>query len=148
MSAAFALSLPRNIRFGRGVAGSTVEAVTALGRRPLLVHGANARRASWLMESLQAAGHPAWAIACPREPDVVLIDGRMRMACFAGVVMNVQHDTLVLFDDYIDRPNYHVIETLVKRDQTIGRMAVFKVKPKLIQEKDFLSILPWFFDLS
>lgn len=82
------------------------------------------------------------------QPDVVLIDGRMRMACFAGVVMNVQRDTLVLFDDYIDRPNYHVIETLVKRDQTIGRMAVFKVKPKLIQEKDFLFILPWFFDLS
>ena len=74
MSAAFALFLPRNIRFGRGVAGDAARTITTLGRRPLLVHGANADRAHWLIQALDEAGRAPWSIACPREPDIELIE--------------------------------------------------------------------------
>ncbi len=74
MSATFGLFLPRNIRFGRGAAGATADAVMALGERPLLVHGASAGRADWLIQALDAVGRKPWGIACPREPDVALIE--------------------------------------------------------------------------
>ena len=83
MSAVFGLSLPRWIRFGRGVAADAASAVAALGDRPLLVHGADRARADWLIQSLAAAGRPARTIACPREPDTVLIG--------AGVALGRAH---------------------------------------------------------
>jgi hypothetical protein len=62
-------------------------------------------------------------------PDVVLIDGRFRVACFCATIMRCQQPTLVLFDDYGDRPNYHIVERLAKPKEMIGRMAVFEVQP-------------------
>ncbi|MEX0385958.1 iron-containing alcohol dehydrogenase [Spiribacter onubensis] len=74
MTVGFALFLPRNIRFGRGTAGDAVHTITALGRRPLLIHGANADRARWLIQALDEAGRKPWGIGCPREPDIELIE--------------------------------------------------------------------------
>jgi hypothetical protein len=72
-------------------------------------------------------------------PDVVLIDGRFRVACFCATVMRCKQPTLVLFDDYGDRPNYHIVERLVQPKEMIGRMAVFEVKPDL----DVRAHLTW-----
>lgn len=62
-------------------------------------------------------------------PDVVLIDGRFRRACFAATVLRATRPVTVLFDDYTDRPNYHDVERLFPVVQTVGRMAVFHVTP-------------------
>jgi predicted O-linked N-acetylglucosamine transferase (SPINDLY family) len=63
------------------------------------------------------------------EPDVVLIDGRFRVACFVATFMRIKQQTTVLFDDYVDRDYYHVVERLAKPVKLIGRMAHFELTP-------------------
>lgn len=62
-------------------------------------------------------------------PDLVLIDGRFRVASFVASVVFCRKDMIVLWDDYSERVNYHHIEKTFKPEAIIGRMAVFKVKP-------------------
>ena len=64
-----------------------------------------------------------------KHPDVVLIDGRFRVACFLASVLSAQKPMTILFDDYGDRPNYHIIEEIVPMKKIVGRMAVFKTVP-------------------
>lgn len=68
--------------------------------------------------------HPSF-----RHPDVVLIDGRFRVACFLATMIRCTRPVTVLFDDYIDRDYYHWIEELAPRDELVGRMARFTVRP-------------------
>jgi len=64
-------------------------------------------------------------------PDVVLIDGRFRVACFLATLIRAKPATQILFDDYCDRPHYHIIEKIIKPERTSGRMALF-ARPALI----------------
>lgn len=64
-----------------------------------------------------------------RHPDVVLIDGRFRAACFAVTRMKITRPVTVLFDDYAQRPSYHEIEKMAGSPKIIGRMAVFHLVP-------------------
>lgn len=64
-----------------------------------------------------------------RHPDVVLIDGRFRAACLAVTRLKITRPVTVLFDDYAQRPAYHVVEELVGPPRMVGRMAVFQVSP-------------------
>ena len=66
-------------------------------------------------------------------PDVVLIDGRFRAACFATVALRITRPVTVLVDDYIDRPAYHEVERLAPRAEMIGRMARFELSPQPFQ---------------
>ena len=45
-----------------------------------------------------------------------------------------------LFDDYNNRPYYHVVEKFVKKEQTCGRQALFIVKNKNDINIDLLNI--------
>lgn len=64
-----------------------------------------------------------------RHPDVVLIDGRFRAACLAVTRMKITRTVTVLFDDYAQRPAYHLVEELVGAPRMVGRMAVFQIDP-------------------
>lgn len=64
-----------------------------------------------------------------RHPDVILIDGRFRPACFAAACLRITKPVTVLFDDYVDRPEYHNVERLKKPSEIVGRMAVFRLTP-------------------
>ena len=59
------------------------------------------------------------------DPDVVLIDGRFRVAAFLAVVRNARVGTQILFDDYADREYYHVVEQLVVPLRINHRQALF-----------------------
>jgi hypothetical protein len=63
-------------------------------------------------------------------PDLVLIDGRFRVAC---ALVSLKHlhkesDFILLIDDYAERPHYRVVEEFAHLDLMQGRMAVFKSK--------------------
>jgi len=73
-------------------------------------------------------------------PDVVLIDGRFRTACFITTVLRISRPTVVLFDDYTDRPHYHVVERFCRPKTKIGRLARFDVTPQVLKADD-LSLL-------
>lgn len=71
-----------------------------------------------------------WAESFFRQPELVLIDGRLRPACFLATCINTRAPVTVLFDDYLDRCSYKVVEELVRPTTTVGRMAVFHITPR------------------
>jgi len=60
------------------------------------------------------------------EPELVLIDGRFRVACFLATLMFAKPETTILFDDYYDRPHYHTVEKYIAPVSRAGRMAEFR----------------------
>lgn len=71
-----------------------------------------------------------WSQPFFRHPDVVLIDGRFRPACFVTACLRARSPITILFDDYVNRPAYHVVERLLAPLETAGRMAKFRIEPQ------------------
>lgn len=82
------------------------------------------------------------------EPDLVLIDGRFRVSTFLFSLLKAQLGTVILFDDYTDRPYYHVIEEFIKPSQNHGRMALFEVKKKNLPDKLIAKMMQYSIDFS
>ncbi len=61
-------------------------------------------------------------------PDLVLIDGRFRVSCFLVSLIFAKPGTIILFDDYLDRPYYHLVEKYITPLSIVGRMAEFRVE--------------------
>lgn len=61
-------------------------------------------------------------------PDLILIDGRFRVACFLACLHFAKPGTTILFDDYYDRPHYHVVEKYLTPVSRNGRMAEFRTE--------------------
>lgn len=81
------------------------------------------------------------------EPDLVLIDGRFRVASFITSCLNVTKKTTVLFDDYVERPFYHSVENIIKPIEFIdNRMAVFEITPNMIDNNYLLENLDFYLD--
>lgn len=64
-----------------------------------------------------------------RHPDVVLVDGRFRLACFLTVAYRITRPVTLFFDDYANRPAYHKAADLQPPSEMIGRMARFDLAP-------------------
>ncbi len=67
-----------------------------------------------------------------KHPDVILIDGRFRVACLINAIFRAAKPMTVLFDDYGDRPGYFWVEGILKQREMVGRMAVFDVVPGIV----------------
>lgn len=78
----------------------------------------------WPGYPLKVWDHPSF-----QHPDVVLIDGRFRAACLLTTLFRITRPTLVLWDDYVGREEYHRVEDLVKPAEIIGKMALFELNP-------------------
>ncbi len=61
------------------------------------------------------------------KPDLVLVDGRFRVACFLTSLLNADTGTIIIFDDYTSRPEYHIVELFEKPIEINKRQAVFEV---------------------
>ncbi len=59
--------------------------------------------------------------------DVILIDGRFRVACFLYSLINAKRNSIIIFDDYNNRPYYHIVEEIVPIYKIYGRQAIFEV---------------------
>ncbi len=79
-------------------------------------------------------------------PDVVLIDGRFRVACFLTVMLRATKPVTVLFDDYHKRPEYHWIEEFGAPVDRARRMARFEVTPRSFPPEAMTRILRAFVD--
>lgn len=81
------------------------------------------------------------------QPDLILIDGRFRVASFLTCCARVQKTTTLLFDDYLHREHYHCVSQLFTPVEIIGeRMAVFRIKPKKVTPQFLLDHLSFFLD--
>ncbi len=70
-----------------------------------------------------------------KSPEFVLIDGRFRIACFLYSLLKANVGTKILFDDYIYRPIYHVVEEFIKPSEIVGRQALFIVNETIDKGK-------------
>jgi hypothetical protein len=73
-----------------------------------------------------------WTLPNFVQPDVVLIDGRFRVACLLTTLFCTKAPVTAFVDDYIDRPNYKIVETLITPVAMHGRMARFELTPTAI----------------
>jgi hypothetical protein len=93
--------------------------------RPVLTRPTAHRVAAWerYLEAPWASSELA-----DRQPDVVLVDGRFRVAAALTCLKHLGADSRseILFDDYVDRPHYRAVENLMPVAKTVGRMAIFK----------------------
>lgn len=72
-------------------------------------------------------------------PDLVLIDGRFRLACFFACMLKAEPGTTIIFDDYTDRPHYHLAADVLKPVEIRGRQAIFLIPNTL--DKDLAKTL-------
>ena len=59
------------------------------------------------------------------KPDLVLIDGRFRVCSFLTSLKYAKPGTKIIFDDYFNRPEYHLVEEFLKPTDKCGRQALF-----------------------
>lgn len=70
--------------------------------------------------------------ANPSWPDLILIDGRFRVACLLASLLEARPGTKILFDDYRDRPTrYSHAEKFLAPAAFVDRAAIFVVPEKL-----------------
>lgn len=70
-------------------------------------------------------------------PDLILIDGRFRVGCFLTAISRIRRKTKILFDDYTDRKQYHIVERFFVPASFVGRMAVFEAEPCHLRLSDW-----------
>lgn len=58
--------------------------------------------------------------------DLVLIDGRYRVATTAAATLALAPGGTILIHDYVNRPGYHVVERFLTRIETCNTLAAFK----------------------
>lgn len=73
------------------------------------------------------------------KPDLILIDGRFRVATLIQAWRFAPGCT-VLFDDYKKRTHYHKVEEFIKPKKLVGRIAVFRI-PKVFRRKGIKTTL-------
>jgi hypothetical protein len=81
-------------------------------------------------------------------PDVILIDGRFRVACFCTTLLRLKKPATILFDDYNGRDRYQIVERLLKPIEQHERMAVFEANPTQIPTDEWAWIIQSFFQTT
>lgn len=74
-------------------------------------------------------------------PDVVLIDGRFRVGCFLATIFRITRPVTVLFDDYLPRLTYRVVEEWFPPAEITGRLARFEVSPVVIDPRSLRRVI-------
>ncbi|WP_432768251.1 hypothetical protein [Sphingopyxis sp.] len=64
-------------------------------------------------------------------PDVVLLDGRFRVACALQALIHAKPDTVLLFHDFADRPQYHVVLRHMEVVERADTLAVLRPRADL-----------------
>lgn len=79
------------------------------------------------------------------KPDFVLIDGRFRVASFLTSIKFCDDGCKIIFDDYANRPHYHVVEEIIKPIKIFGNQALFEIKDRnSLQENEIDQLLTSF----
>ncbi|NQX73565.1 MAG: hypothetical protein HRT62_08365 [Epibacterium sp.] len=85
-----------------------------------------------------------WDMEGFKHPDVILVDGRFRVACALTAMLKCTKKTTLLFDDYAGRKGYHVLEEFLEREETVGGMARFTVKKTAMPRDQMTKLIGMF----
>ena len=61
--------------------------------------------------------------------DIILIDGRFRIACALDIFSKIRNDTIILIHDYASRKQYHILERFYIKIKTWENLSLFLKKP-------------------
>lgn len=62
------------------------------------------------------------------QPDLILIDGRFRVACALAGALHAP-ESCILIHDYTKRPHYHILENFLDMEASVETLALFMRKP-------------------
>ena len=81
--------------------------------------------------------YPPGLTASGVTPDLILIDGRFRVACALKALraLATHSGWTLVFDDYTDRDHYHAVEKIIPISETVGHMAIFRPSGAIDLEK-------------
>lgn len=79
-----------------------------------------------------------------KHPDVILVDGRFRVACALTAMLRCTKKTTLLFDDYEGRKGYHMVEEFLPKEEVVGNMARFTVGKKALPRAEMTRIIGMF----
>lgn len=74
-------------------------------------------------------------------PDIILIDGRWRVASFLLSLYFAKEGVTILFHDYKNRPHYHIVEEYIKPAEIIDTLAVFKKEKSINMDIKILEYI-------
>jgi len=74
-------------------------------------------------------------------PDLILIDGRFRVACFLASILFGKPGCRILIDDYLTRPHYADVEQFVVPARIIDRAAEFIIPHELSRNQVWHALL-------
>ena len=63
--------------------------------------------------------------------DLILVDGRFRVACILESVLRVEHRTLIAVHDFWNRPAYHAVLPFLDEIDRCETLGIFRAKPGL-----------------
>ena len=81
------------------------------------------------------------------KPELILVDGRFRVACFLYSLLKANPGSKIIFDDYNNRLHYHIIEEFIKPTEVYKNQGLFIVPENLPIDKiektitDFIHVL-------
>lgn len=93
----------------------------------------------------QRASYPQYAQAILKSAeapiDLVLIDGRFRIACLLECILSdkTNENTRIIFHDFWDRPHYHVVLPFVQIESSIDTMAIMR-KPAGLNHNEVAAL--------
>tara|TARA_R110000824_G_scaffold108705_1_gene256030 strand:+ start:1555 stop:2127 length:573 start_codon:yes stop_codon:yes gene_type:complete len=71
--------------------------------------------------------------------DLILIDGRFRVACALKAHAVISDNCVIAFDDYLDRQHYHIIEYYYEIIDRGDRMVLLQKIPDVIPPPELIS---------
>lgn len=79
-----------------------------------------------------------------QHPDVILVDGRFRVACVMAAMLRCTRETTLLFDDYAARKSYHAVEEFLHKQEVVGNMARFSLRETALPRDQMTRIIGFF----
>lgn len=75
-------------------------------------------------------------------PEVVLVDGRYRVACALNILLKYANKKkfMILFDDYVGRDEYLIVQSYFPSYHNIDRMGVFEYNLETIDETTYYKL--------
>ncbi len=67
----------------------------------------------------------AWSISGTYESDLVLVDGRFRVACFVKTLMNCRPDAVIMMHDFASRAHYHAVTRVAREIARADDLSIF-----------------------
>lgn len=94
-----------------------------------LIHASMGPTGGWGVPLSPKTGQLKYYVSLPSkigDCDLVLIDGRYRVAVAAAAALALAPGGTIMIHDYANRPSYHVVEQFLTRTELCNTLAVFK----------------------